>query len=82
MSICKYCWLKIRGQIVEDDDVGDEEEDGPINNILSHLDKALVLAMVLAYILFHNIYWIREKNSALSNVVHNRAMQDSCTEES
>ena len=79
--VCKYCWMKIRGQIVEDD-IGDEEEDGSINNKFSYLDKALVLALVPAYILFHNIYWIREKNSALSNEVHNRAMQDSCTEES
>ena len=81
VSICKYCWMKIRGQIDEDEHVGDEEEVGTIIEF-SHIDKALVLALVLAYILFHNIYWIREKNSALSNEVHNRAIEDFCIEES
>ena len=73
--------MKIRGHIDEDEHVGDEEEVGTIIEF-SHIAKALVLALVLAYILFHNIYWIREKNLALSNEVHNRAIEDSCIEES
>ena len=72
-DIGKYCWLKIRGQNVEIEPVktiGDEEEEHArtMNNALSYINKIFFLALALAYIIFHNYYWISEKNSALFNV--------------
>ena len=70
----KYLWLKIRGLTVDD-------EHAWINQIFSHLNKALFLVLALGYIIFHTCYWISENKSAIFNVVHNRATEDSCTEE-
>ena len=47
--IVKYLWLKIRGLTVDDEQVR-------INQIFSHLNKALFLVLALGYIIFHNCY--------------------------
>ena len=72
-DIGKYCWMKIRGQDVEIEPVktiGDQEEEHArtMNNALSYINKIFFLALALAFIIFHNYYWISEKNSALFNV--------------
>jgi len=74
MRICKYCWAKLRGRNVNQEEAKYEEYAVIINRACSIANKALFMLMMIAYSIMYNNYWITAENSF--SRVYNKAIVD------